>query len=427
MRINLTGPLTGQTQVPGDKSMTHRAVIFSSLAAGRSTIEGALLGEDCMRTVDIFRQLGVTIERTGTTLTVDSPGFAQFTEPSQVLYTGNSGTTTRLLAGLLSGLPFRTVLSGDASIGRRPMKRVIDPLKEMNAHIAGSHHNTRTPLIIEPAALKGIHYDMPVASAQVKSAILLAGLHAETEVTITEKTASRNHTETMLPLYGVELETGETITLPARGIERIRPYDFKVPGDISSAAFLMVAALITPHSAVTIQGVGINKTRDGIIEVIKMMGGDIKVINQTADSEPVATIEVRYTPDLKPVTLEGALIARLIDEIPIIALLMTQANGISIIRDAEELKVKETNRIDAVVNELNKLGFNLTATADGMEISPGRRQMKTVVDSHGDHRIGMMLAVATLITGATEIMGLDSINVSFPGFMEQFKQLGVKE
>ncbi|ULG73360.1 3-phosphoshikimate 1-carboxyvinyltransferase [Macrococcus brunensis] len=427
MHINLTGPLKGQTHVPGDKSMTHRAVIFSSIAAGRSIIEGALLGEDCMSTINIFRQLGVTIEISGNTVTVDSPGFKQFTEPSQVLDTGNSGTTTRLLAGLLTGLPFRTVLSGDASIGRRPMKRVIAPLKEMNAQISGSYHDTRTPLIIEPADITGIHYAMPVASAQVKSAILLAGLHAAGDVTIIEKTASRNHTETMLPLYGVELETGETIKLPARGIEHLKPFDFKVPGDISSAAFLMVAALITPGSAVTLHRVGVNPTRDGIIEVIKLMGGDISVIDQTDEGEPVATIEVRYTPDLKPVTLEGDLIPRLIDEVPIIALLMTQANGTSVIRDAEELKVKETNRIDTVVSELNRLGFNLSATPDGMEIAPGREQVTTRVDSHGDHRIGMMLAVATLITGEVEIADFDSINVSFPGFMKQFEQLGVKE
>ncbi|TDM04271.1 3-phosphoshikimate 1-carboxyvinyltransferase [Macrococcus carouselicus] len=425
MKVSLSGPLKGETTVPGDKSMTHRAIIFSSIAEGRSVIEGALLGEDCLSTVEIFRQLGVTIDLDGERLLIDSPGFNAFAEPAQVLDTGNSGTTTRLLAGLLTGLPFRTVLSGDASIARRPMKRIIAPLQQMKAAISGSYNDTRTPLIIEPSAVKGIHYEMPVASAQVKSAILLAGLHADTTLTIKEKVASRDHTETMLPLYGVDISRDEVITLSPGAINQVRPYDFRVPGDISSAAFLIVAALITPGSELTLRNVGINPTRDGIIEVVRQMGGDITVSDVTDDGEPTATIRVRYTSDLEPLTIEGEMIPRLIDEIPVIALLMTQAAGTSLIRDAGELKVKETNRIDAVVRELTKIGFKLTATEDGMIVQEGRNDIRAAVDSCGDHRIGMMLAVATLITGELDIDDFDSINVSFPGFMEQFKQLGV--
>ncbi|GGB05575.1 3-phosphoshikimate 1-carboxyvinyltransferase [Macrococcus hajekii] len=426
MKVKLNGPLRGETSVPGDKSMTHRAIMFSSIATGRSTIKGALLGEDCLSTVKIFRQLGVHIDVSDGQIIIDSPGFHHFTEPTQVLYTGNSGTTTRLLAGLLAGLPFRTVLAGDDSIGKRPMKRIIEPLRQMNASISGSYNDTRTPLIIEPSNLTGIDYNMPVASAQVKSAVLLAGLSADASVTVRESMTSRNHTETMLPMYGVEVEQGDAIVLKPGGINQMKPHNFNVPGDISSAAFLIVAALMTPDSDLTLYNVGVNPTRDGILEVLGNMGADIEITERQMSGEPTATIRVRYTPDLKPAVIEGELVPRLIDEIPVIALLMTQAKGKSMIKDASELKVKETNRIDAVVNELSKIGFNIKATDDGMEIEGGRKRVTDKVSSYGDHRMGMMLAVATLLAGELEIDAFDSINVSFPGFMEQFKYLGVK-
>ncbi|TDM13218.1 3-phosphoshikimate 1-carboxyvinyltransferase [Macrococcus lamae] len=426
MTIKLKAPLRGSATVPGDKSMTHRAIIFSSLATGQSVIYDPLLGEDCLSTIDVFRRLGVEITVSDHQITIQSDGWSNFKEPVQVLYTGNSGTTTRLLAGVMSGLPFRTILSGDASIGRRPMKRIIEPLNAMGAQVSGSHNNTRTPIVIEPSMIKGIDHQMTVASAQVKSALLLAGLFADETVRITENVKTRNHTETMLPVYGVNIQLEDNvITLPQRSIDEMRPSDFKVPGDISSAAFLMVAALITPGSDITLNNVGINNTRNGIVEVIKMMNGNIEVSVVTTDGEPTAAIRVQYTSELKPVTIEGALIPRLIDELPIIALLMTQADGQSIIKDAEELKVKETNRIDAVVEELGKVGFHLTATEDGMIVNPGRSNRHKATDSRGDHRIGMMLAVASLLTPEpVEIKGFDSIAVSFPDFMDMMERLG---
>ncbi|KAA1040188.1 3-phosphoshikimate 1-carboxyvinyltransferase [Macrococcus equipercicus] len=426
MNIKLKAPLKGEAKVPGDKSITHRAIIFSSLAEGRSVIHQPLLGADCLSTIDVFRRLGVTITVGAEQVIIESRGWQQFEEPVQALYTGNSGTTTRLLAGVMSGLPFRTILSGDASIGRRPMKRIIDPLTQMGARVSGSRHNTRTPLVIEPARIQGIHYTLPVASAQVKSAVLLAGLFAEAPVTVIENVRTRNHTETMLPVYGVPVKVEDkAITLGSRAIGQLHASDFTVPGDISSAAFLMVAALITPGSDITLHDVGINETRDGIIEVINKMGGAIEVDKQTTTGEPTAAIRIRYTENLKPLTIEGELIPRLIDELPVIALLMTQAAGTSVIKDAEELKVKETNRIDAVVEELSNLGFRLTATTDGMIIRSGRDHRQNAADSRGDHRIGMMLAVASLLLDEpVHIDGFDSIAVSFPDFMEMMERLG---
>jgi len=428
MTIKLTGPLQGSTSVPGDKSITHRAIILSSLAQGTSAIRRPLLGEDCLSTIDVFRRLGVAITVSDEQVTVTSEGFKNFKEPVQVLYTGNSGTTTRLLAGVMSGMPFRTILAGDASIGRRPMERIIDPLTAMGVRITGSHNNSRTPLLIEPSVVSGIHYEMPVDSAQVKSAILFAGLYAKQPVIITERVKTRNHTETMFPVYGIDISVDDhTITLPPGAVEQLKAGDFTVPGDISSAAFLMAAALITPGSDVVLNHVGINTTRDGMIDVIKRMGGYIEVTDVTSTGEPTATIRVRYTEHLLPITIEGDLIPRLIDELPIIALLMTQADGTSMIKDAEELKVKETNRIDAVVEELRKLGFKLTATHDGMIIEPGRTARQDVTDSRGDHRIGMMLATASLLLDEpVTIEGFESIAVSFPDFMETMNKLGAQ-
>ncbi|KKI63703.1 3-phosphoshikimate 1-carboxyvinyltransferase [Staphylococcus cohnii] len=422
--IDIKGPLIGDIEVPGDKSMTHRAIILSSLASGKSTIYKPLLGEDCIRTVEIFRLLGVEIDILEDKIEINSPGYKFFQTPHQVLYTGNSGTTTRLVAGLLCGLGIETVLSGDASIGKRPMDRIMKPLTLMNADISGVNNNY-TPLIIKPAQIKGIAYQMEVASAQVKSAILFASLFANEQTTISEIGITRDHTETMFEHYQIPITTNDkTIELPANSIEHITATDFHVPGDISSAAYFIVAGLITPGSDITIHNVGINPTRSGIIDILTQMGGNITLFNQTNGSEPTASIRIQYTPNMKPIHIEGDLVPRAIDELPVIALLCTQANGTSIIKEAEELKVKETNRIDTTANMLNLLGFTLQPTSDGMIIHPSRLEQTATVDSFTDHRIGMMLAVTSLLTDDTlTIDQFDAVNVSFPGFLAKFKQL----
>lgn len=422
--IDIKGPLIGDIEVPGDKSMTHRAIILSSLASGKSTIYKPLLGEDCIRTVEIFRLLGVEIDILEDKIEINSPGYKFFQTPHQVLYTGNSGTTTRLVAGLLCGLGIETVLSGDASIGKRPMDRIMKPLTLMNADISGVNDNY-TPLIIKPAQIKGITYQMEVASAQVKSAILFASLFANEKTTISEIGITRNHTETMFEHYQIPITTNDkTIELPENSIKHITATDFHVPGDISSAAYFIVAGLITPGSDITIHNVGINPTRSGIIDIVTQMGGNITLFNQTNGSEPTASIRVQYTPNMKPIHIEGELVPRAIDELPVIALLCTQANGTSIIKEAEELKVKETNRIDTTANMLNLLGFTLQPTSDGMIIHPSRLEQTATVDSFTDHRIGMMLAVTSLLTDDTlTIDQFDAVNVSFPGFLAKFKQL----
>ena len=422
--IDINGPLIGEIEVPGDKSMTHRAIILISLASGRSTIYKPLLGEDCIRTVEIFRLLGVEIEILEDKIEINSPGYKFFQTPHQVLYTGNSGTTTRLVAGLLCGLGIEAVLSGDASIGKRPMDRIMKPLTLMNADISGVNHNF-TPLIIKPAQIKGISYQMEVASAQVKSAILFASLFANEKTTISEIGITRNHTETMFEHYQIPITYNDKmIQLPENSIKHITATDFHVPGDISSAAYFIVAGLITPGSDITIHNVGINPTRSGIIDIVTQMDGNITLFNQTNGSEPTASIRVQYTPNMKPIHIEGELVPRAIDELPVIALLCTQANGTSIIKEAEELKVKETNRIDTTANMLNLLGFTLQPTSDGMIIHPSRLEQTATVDSFTDHRIGMMLAVTSLLTSDTlTIDQFDAVNVSFPGFLAKFNQL----
>lgn len=422
--IQIKGPLKGDIEVPGDKSITHRAIILSALAKGQATIYKPLLGEDCLRTKAIFELLGVDISIESDKMFIDSKGYTSFTTPHQVLYTGNSGTTTRLLAGLFAGLGIQAVLSGDASIGKRPMDRIMKPLLQMGARIRGVDDNY-TPLIIDTSDIKGIDYRMPVASAQVKSAILLASLFSEDETTIHELALTRNHTETMFRHYNIPLNIdGNEIQTVSRGIDHIQQRDFYVPGDISSAAFFIVAALITQGSDITLHNVGMNHTRTGIIDIVKQMGGRIDIFNVSEGAEPTASIRVQYTENLKPVSIEGNIIPRCIDEIPIIALLCSQATGKSMIKDAGELKVKETNRIDTTVNELNKLGFDLTSTDDGMIIMPSTITQVANVDSHTDHRIGMMLAIASLLTPSTiHIDRFDSVNVSFPGFLSKLKQL----
>ena len=422
--VEINGPLVGEIEVPGDKSMTHRAIMLGSLATGKSTIYKPLLGEDCLRTVEIFKLLGVQIEVNEDKIEIDSPGYKYFKTPHQVLYTGNSGTTTRLVAGLLCGLGIETVLSGDESIGKRPMDRIMKPLRYMNANITGINDNY-TPLIIKPASISGITYEMEVASAQVKSAILFASLFAKEPTKIKEFDTTRNHTETMFEHFNIPIAVNnDIIEMPSLGIEHIKPADFHVPGDISSAAYFIVAGLITPGSDITIHNVGINPTRSGIIEIVTQMEGNITLFNQTDNPEPTASIRVQYSPNMKPIHIDGDLVPRAIDEIPIVALLCTQANGTSIVKEAEELKVKETNRIDTTANMLNLLGFKLQPTNDGLIIHPSAFEQTATVNSFTDHRIGMMLAIASLLSNeALPIEQFDAVNVSFPGFLPKLKQL----
>lgn len=415
--------LQGSITVPGDKSISHRAVMFGSIAKGRTTVTGFLPGEDCLSTIDCFRKLGVIIHVDGTNVEIDSPGMDEWEEPKEVLYTGNSGTTTRLMLGILAGTNFHSVMTGDASIGKRPMGRVTNPLKLMGAQINGRENGKYTPLAIQGTKLKAIDYTMPVASAQVKSAILLAGLRAEGTTVVREQEISRDHTERMLKQFGAKIEVEQGV-ISFEGGQTLHGTHVDVPGDISSAAFFLVAGAIVPNSEIVLKNVGINPTRAGIIEVLQQMGADITILQDAhSAAEPTATITIR-TSKLKGITIEGDIIPRLIDEIPIIALLATQAEGTTVIKNAEELKVKETDRIVAVVTELKKLGANITATDDGMIIEGPSTLTGAKVSTYGDHRMAMMLAVASLITDSPiELDDADCIAISYPTFFEHFDSL----
>ncbi|WP_243386596.1 3-phosphoshikimate 1-carboxyvinyltransferase [Bacillus kexueae] len=415
--------LRGEIDVPGDKSISHRAVMFGALAEGKTTIEHFLTGEDCLSTISCFKKMGVDIQLDGDTVTVNGKGINGLEEPSDILDVGNSGTTTRLMLGILAGRPFHTCIIGDESIAKRPMDRVTIPLKMMGAYIDGRHEGRFTPISTRGGKLKGIEYHSPVASAQVKSAILLAGLQADGTTSVTEPHKSRDHTERMLQKFGVKVvEDGNTVRI--EGGQKLKGQHVYVPGDISSAAFFLVAGAITPNSEITLTNVGINPTRTGILEVLQRMGAEIEIIEKSNEAEPIADIIVK-TSELKATQIDGELIPRLIDEIPIIALLATQAKGTTVIKDAAELKVKETNRIDTVVRELRKLGANIEATDDGMIIH-GDTQLTggVTVSSHGDHRIGMMLAIASLICEhSIELEGYEAISVSYPSFFDHLNKL----
>nr|WP_239575508.1 3-phosphoshikimate 1-carboxyvinyltransferase [Geomicrobium sediminis] len=416
--------LSGTITVPGDKSISHRAVMFGSIAKGTTTIRGFLMGEDCLSTIRCFRQLGVRIEHVGDEIIVHGKGIDGLKEPSEVLDVGNSGTTIRLMLGILSGLSFYQTVIGDESIAKRPMKRVTKPLRSMGATIDGRDEANLTPLSVRGGNLTGITHTSPVASAQVKSSILLAGLQAKGVTTVLEPHRSRDHTERMLQAFGVNLlitETGVSIeggqSLQGGGV-------VNVPGDISSAAFPLVATAIVPNSEVKIQNVGINPTRAGILDVLKKMGAQLTVSNEREQSgEPVADLTIQYK-KLNATTIDGELIPRLIDEIPVLAVLATQAEGKTVIKDAEELKYKETNRIDTVVDQLVKMGADITSTNDGMVINGPTPLYAATVDSFGDHRIGMAFAIANLIAeGETTILRKEAVAVSYPNFFDMLKDL----
>ncbi|WCK56092.1 3-phosphoshikimate 1-carboxyvinyltransferase [Aneurinibacillus sp. Ricciae_BoGa-3] len=425
-KIQHVSSFKGTLRVPGDKSISHRAVMFSSMAKGTTQIRGFLPGADCLSTISAFRRLGIEIEQSGDRVQVQGKGWYGLTEPSEILDIGNSGTTIRLMMGILATQPFHTVLLGDESIARRPMGRVAGPLRQMGARIDGRGEGNFAPIAIRGGNLKGIEYHSPVASAQVKSAILLAGLQAAGITTLYEPELSRDHTERMLSSFQVEVNSFAGGVNVTGGQELISPGEIEVPGDISSAAFILAAAAIVPGSYVVIEHVGVNPSRTGILDVLLAMGADLRLQNErVVNGEPVADIEIKYTP-LHGITIEGEIIPRLIDEVPIIAVIATQAEGTTIVKDAAELKVKETNRIDTVVGELRKLGASIDPTEDGMVIEGPSMLQGAVCDSHGDHRIGMATAIAGLVAkGETAILNPGSIDVSFPGFFEKLAGLSL--
>ncbi|PEU02860.1 3-phosphoshikimate 1-carboxyvinyltransferase [Bacillus cereus] len=415
--------LNGKIVVPGDKSISHRSVMFGAIAEGTTKVSNFLLGEDCLSTIACFQKLGVKIEQSGNDVTIYGKGLHNLQEPKEVLDVGNSGTTIRLMLGILANTPFHSTIIGDTSIGKRPMKRVTEPLSMMNAQIDGRENGQYTPLSIRGGKVKGMHYHSPVASAQVKSAVLLAGLQGEGVTTVTEPMQSRDHTERMLRAFGCTVDVNER-TVSLQGGQQLKGADIEVPGDVSSAAFFLVAGAIVQNSKLVLENVGLNPTRTGILDVLTKMGALISIDNmRNEEFEPCGDITIE-TSKLKGIEIGGSLIPRLIDEIPVIALLATQAEGITVIKDAEELKVKETNRIDTVVDELGKLGAKIEATPDGMIIY-GKQNLKgNTVNSHGDHRIGMMLAIAScIIDGEVKIENSDAVAVSYPNFFEQLAAL----
>ena len=415
--------LRGEVTVPGDKSISHRSVMFGAIAKGLTEIDGFLQGADCLSTISCFERMGVSIENRGERVLVFGNGMHGLKEPDGVLDCGNSGTTTRLLSGLLSAQPFCVTLTGDESIRKRPMKRIITPLSQMGASIKSVNNNGCAPLFIEGQRLHGISYQSPVASAQVKSAVLLAGLYAEGETRVTEPYLSRNHSELMLAHFGADVRT-EGTTAVLRPARELFGQKISVPGDISSAAFFIAAALMVPGSELLIRNVGINPTRDGILTVCRSMGADIEILNPSAGSgEPVADLLVRHS-SLHGTEIGGAVIPTLIDELPVIAAMACLADGKTVIRDAAELKVKESNRIAVMTEGLSAMGARVEETADGRIIHGGSPLHGAVIDSRKDHRIAMTFAVTALAaSGQTEILDADCVSISYPGFYGDLKRL----
>lgn len=420
--------LKGKVSVPGDKSISHRCIMFGSIADGTTEIHNFLKGADCLATIRCFQAMGINIEETDHTITVHGNGLHGLSAPSDILDVGNSGTTTRLLSGILAGQKFESKLSGDESLNSRPMKRIIEPLTMMGANISSILRNGCAPLYIAPGNLHGIHYDSPVSSAQVKSCILLAGLYAEGETSVTEPSLSRNHTELMLKEFGADIRTLHSLS-GTEATAYIKPYPklygqkIVVPGDISSAAYFIAAGLIVPDSEILIEHVGINPTRSGILKVCEDMGGDITLLNERCEAgEKIADILVR-TSSLHGITIEGDIIPTLIDEIPIIAVMAAVADGTTVIKDAAELKVKETDRIETVTDNLKAMGCNVAPTEDGMIITGGTLHGASI-HTLLDHRIAMAFSIAALVAdGTTKILDSKCVDVSYPTFYDTFEQL----
>lgn len=424
----ITG-LRGEVNIPGDKSISHRCIMFGSIASGTTEISNFLQGADCLATINCFRKMGIEIENQPEKIIVHGKGLHGLTAPTEILDVGNSGTTTRLISGILVGQPFESKLSGDNSLNSRPMKRIMEPLTRMGGHISSILRNGCAPLYIAPGKLHGIHYDSPVASAQVKSSILLAGLYADGETSVTEPSLSRNHTELMLKEFGADIRSQYDLNT-SKATAFIRPcselYGQKimVPGDISSAAYFIAAGLLVPDSEILIKNTGINATRAGILKVCEDMGANITLLNErTEGGEAIADILVR-TSKLHGTTISGDIIPTLIDEIPIIAIMAATAEGTTIIKDAAELKVKETNRIETVVDNLKAMGCDIIATDDGMIIHGGKPLHGATIHTLLDHRIAMAFSIAALIAeDTTRILDSKCVDVSYPTFYDSFENL----
>ncbi len=415
-------PLRGSLSVPGDKSISHRSVMFGSMANGTTEITHFLNGADCLSTISCFRSMGISIEAEHGCVRVFGKGLHGLSAPGSVLDCGNSGTTVRLLSGILAGQAFSSELTGDASIRKRPMGRVIRPLREMGAGISGCNGTDYAPLSIRKSRLHGISYCSPVASAQVKSCILLAGLYADSPTTVTEPALSRDHTERMLSAFGAELDIeGLSVTVHPEPVLEAIPVD--IPGDISSAAYFMTAASIIPGSEIRLKNVGINPTRDGVLQVLQDMGADISVENVRFGGEPSADLIIRHAP-LHGTTVSGALIPTLIDEIPVLAVAAAAAEGETVIRDAAELKVKESDRIALVVNGLKAMGADAEATEDGMIIRGGRPLNGARIETASDHRIAMSFTIASLLTDdEVTLSDKDCVHISYPEFYRDLASL----
>ena len=423
MKFTKSLPLKGELTIPGDKSISHRAVMLGAISQGTTSVTNFLRGADCLSTISCFRKMGIAIEENPTEILIHGKGLHGLSAPETVLDVGNSGTTMRLLSGILAGQDFSSSLTGDASIRKRPMKRVITPLSLMGASIESIPGNGCAPLAIQGMPLTGIHYQSPVSSAQVKSCVLLAGLYADSTTKVTEPFVSRNHSELMLRSFGAEIQT-EGTTVSVQPDPLLTGQKVEVPGDISSAAYFIAAGLLIPGSEILIKNVGINPTRDGILRVCRAMGADIEILNEQEHcGELTADLLVRHSA-LKGTVIEGGMIPTLIDELPVIAVMAAFAEGTTIIRDAQELKVKESNRLDIIVHHLKEMGADITPAPDGMIIRGGKPLTGAVLDSHMDHRIAMSFAIAAMAgNGETEILNSDCVSISYPDFYADLRRL----
>lgn len=425
---SITG-LKGEVCIPGDKSISHRSVMFGAIAHGITEIHHFLMGADCLATIDCFRKMGIEIHIQKDRVLVHGKGLHGLSAPSGTLQVKNSGTTTRLISGILAGQPFASSLSGDDSLNSRPMKRIMEPLTQMGAHISSLLDNDCAPLKIEPGVLHGIHYTSPVASAQVKSCLLLAGLYADGKTAVTEPILSRNHTELMLREFGADIRTvhelaGSQATAVIRPCQELYGQKITVPGDISSASYFIAAGLLVPDSEILIKNVGINPTRAGFLKVCEDMGGTITLLNERTEAgEKMADILVKSS-HLHGISVHGDIIPTLIDEIPIIAVMAACAEGTTVIRDAGELRVKETDRIETVTDNLLAMGCSVLPTEDGMVIKGGVPLKGATIHTLLDHRIAMAFSIAALVAeGKTKILDSHCIDVSYPGFYDTFEQL----
>ncbi|MDD2310470.1 MAG: 3-phosphoshikimate 1-carboxyvinyltransferase [Desulfuromonadaceae bacterium] len=424
--IQPAASVKGEMVVPGDKSISHRSIMLGAIANGVTTVRGFLRGEDNLSTMHAFRAMGVEINDDGETIQITGRGLHGLNEPGDVLDCGNSGTTIRLITGLLSGQSFFSVVTGDQYLRKRPMKRIVEPLSRMGAQISGRNGATLAPLAINGAPLKGINYQSPVSSAQIKSSLMLAGLYADGETSVSEPSLSRDHSERMFRLFGASLARNDNGVTVRGGVE-LTAQEVTVPGDISSAAFFIVAALITPHSELLIKNVGVNPSRTGVIDILQGMGGDIQLLDlREVSGEPVADILVRSS-RLNGISVSGGVVPRAIDEFPVICVAAARAEGVTTIRDARELRVKETDRITAMAGNLRKLGITVTETEDGMDITGSEQLLGGIVDSSGDHRIAMSMAIAALVASAAiTVTDIACIATSFPTFFPLLEKVALK-